>query len=84
MTLMTTDRDELLISVSVQDFRDTFFQASPFLPFGPFEKRPTNKFDLQVFAENWSVSSCPRGIDIFHARCFIWLWVIVYFLRGKF
>eukprot|EP01035_Chromulina_nebulosa_P023224 gene23224-30104_t len=58
--------------ILILDFRDTFFQAKPFLPFGPFESRPTDKFDLQVFAENWSVKTI--GICVFNSmwvsKCF--------------
>ena len=56
----------------LQDFRDTFFQADPFLPFGPFEKRPADKFELQVFAENWSVGS--------FSRCCVLMFICMYIL----
>jgi hypothetical protein len=40
--------------VLILDFRDTFFQGSPFSHLPPFEQR-VPKYQLDVFAENWKV-----------------------------
>lgn len=62
-----TERSYILIL----DFRDTFFQADPFLSFGPFASR-TPKFELQVFAENHRVKSIGKCVynSLWIGRCF--------------
>ncbi len=37
--------------ILILDFRDTFFQSSPFAVFGAYELRAP-KYELHVFAEN--------------------------------
>jgi hypothetical protein len=62
-----TERSYILIL----DFRDTFFQADPFLSFGPIATR-TPKFELQVFAENHRVKSIGKCVynSLWIGRCF--------------
>lgn len=42
--------------ILILDFRDTFFQASPFQSFGVFEQRTEPKYELHMYAENYDVS----------------------------
>lgn len=57
--------------ILILDFRDTFFQASPFQSFGDFYSR-TPKYDLQVFAENWKVKTIGKCVfnSIWIKKCF--------------
>lgn len=48
--------------ILILDFRDTFFQASPFSVFGSYESR-IPKYDLHVFAENHDVCIANNIID---------------------
>jgi hypothetical protein len=41
--------------ILILDFRDTFFQSSPFASLPPFGQR-SGKYELMLFAENWKVS----------------------------
>lgn len=47
--------------ILILDFRDTFFQSSPFASFGPPAKRDPTKYDLHLFAENYKVRKEERG-----------------------
>jgi hypothetical protein len=57
--------------ILILDFRDTFFQASPFLDFGNFYTR-TPKYQLQMFAENWKVKTIGKCVfnSIWIKKCF--------------
>jgi len=57
--------------ILILDFRDTFFQASPFAMLPPIQER-TPKYELMVFAENWKVKTigtCKYN-SLWVARCF--------------
>lgn len=57
--------------ILILDFRDTFFQASPFQGFGDFASR-TPKYELQMFAENWKVKTIGKCVfnSIWIKKCF--------------
>lgn len=57
--------------ILILDFRDTFFQASPFQSFGDFHTR-TPKYELQMFAENWKVKTIGKCVfnSIWIKKCF--------------
>lgn len=57
--------------ILILDFRDTFFQADPFLSFGPVEQR-VPKYELHVFAENHKVKSIGKCVynSLWIGRCF--------------
>ena len=57
--------------ILILDFRDTFFQADPFLPFGIINTRPVN-YDLQLFAENYKVKWIGKCVynSLWVGRCF--------------
>lgn len=52
--------------ILILDFRDTFFQANPFARFGPLPQRPTNKYELHMYAENYDVKNI--GICVFNSN----------------
>jgi len=57
--------------ILILDFRDTFFQASPFAMLPPLHER-VPKYELMVFAENWKVKTignCKYN-SLWVARCF--------------
>ncbi|CAE7565330.1 unnamed protein product, partial [Symbiodinium microadriaticum] len=57
--------------ILILDFRDTFFQGSPFSFLPPFEQRQP-KYELKLFAENWKVKTigiCKYN-SLWIARCF--------------
>lgn len=57
----------------ILDFRDTFFQANPFAPFGPIATRPSQgKYELHVFAENYKVKNIGKCVynSLWVGRCF--------------
>ena len=58
--------------ILILDFRDTFFQLPPFLGFGPFYERSRDRFDLQLFAENWKVKWIGKCVynSMWVGRCF--------------
>ena len=57
--------------ILILDFRDTFFQASPFQSFGDFHTR-TPKYELQMFAENWKVKTIGKCVfnSMWIKKCF--------------
>lgn len=68
--------------ILILDFRDTFFQADPFLPFGPIEQRKP-KYELQLFAENFKVffsifffNQETQNFILFFLQFFFFLWLI--------
>ena len=57
--------------ILILDFRDTFFQADPFLTFGPIDARKP-RYDLQMYAENHAVKSIGKCVynSFWVGRCF--------------
>ena len=62
-----TDKSYILIL----DFRDTFFQANPFVSFGPLAQR-TPRYDLKVFEENFKVKNIGKCVfnSLWVGKCF--------------
>ena len=59
-------------NILILDFRDTFFQSNPFIPFGPYGQRNPKKYELHLYAENWDVKSIGKcGFNsLWIGRCF--------------
>lgn len=57
--------------ILILDFRDTFFQLDPFVPFGPFASR-LPKYNLHLYAENWDVKNIGKCVynSLWIGRCF--------------
>ena len=57
--------------ILILDFRDTFFQANPFQPFGALATR-SPKYELQVFEENSDVKNIGKCVfnSLWVSRCF--------------
>lgn len=58
--------------ILILDFRDTFFQLPVFDTFGKFDTRKPDRFDLQLFAENWKVKHIGKCVynSMWVGRCF--------------
>lgn len=58
--------------ILILDFRDTFFQAPPFLEFGPILSRTPATYDLRLYAENADVKTIGSCVfnSLWIGRCF--------------